>query len=125
MDERRASVRPAIHLSSASEHSIHFSKPNLIQRTHIIPLQHPLPLLFILFYLIFFIIPICPPSSPLAIISLFSVCMGLLLFCFLSLLVWLYFKFHIRVKSYSICLSLSDLFPFSMSSRSSVYTFDL
>ena len=49
-------------------------------------------------------LPDTPPHSPLMTTSLFSVPVSLFLICFVLL------RFHIQVRSYSICLSLSDFF---------------
>ena len=51
-----------------------------------------------------------PPSlSLLVTTSLFLISMSLFLFCYIHLFV-LFFRFHIQVTTYSICLSLSYLF---------------
>ena len=56
--------------------------------------------------------PLHPPliPSPLVATALFSVSTCLFLFGLVCSFIYLFFKFHIWVKSYSICLSPSDLF---------------
>ena len=69
--------------------------------------------IYFIYNSVYMLIPISrfiyPPHSPLATISLFSICVILCLFCKYVHLHH-FFRFHIQVISYGICLCLSDYF---------------